>query len=167
MIKKGDGYLRFLNSFVPSISVTYWKPVSISAVASFMLVAPLHIHSSFSVRNIACSMLMYISVLVSDLCPKIFFTWYGSLVLWYSIVPFQCLNVWKLIFCILGLHSFCDAFFRWYWYIFLRLSLFVVNMYSVVFGSLLSISFSLLVIGSILGLLFFSGVMFMVIRSMS
>jgi hypothetical protein len=45
--KKGEFcYLRFLNSFVPSISVTYSKPASISDVASLMFVADLHVHSS-------------------------------------------------------------------------------------------------------------------------
>ena len=56
--EKKRGYLRFLNSFVPSISVTYSNPASISAVASLMLLAVLHVHWSFSVRNRACSMLM-------------------------------------------------------------------------------------------------------------
>ena len=45
MVKKKD-YLRFLNSFVPSISVIYSKPASISAVDSLMLLADLHVHSS-------------------------------------------------------------------------------------------------------------------------
>ncbi len=35
------GYLRFLNSFVPSISVTYSKPFSTRLVASLMLLAVL------------------------------------------------------------------------------------------------------------------------------
>jgi hypothetical protein len=37
----------------------------------------------------ADSRLMYISVRRVDLCPKIFFTCMMSLVLWYSIIPFQ------------------------------------------------------------------------------
>lgn len=38
--KKNGGYLRFLNSWIPSIVVTYWKPVSIRCVASFAVVVP-------------------------------------------------------------------------------------------------------------------------------
>jgi hypothetical protein len=48
------GYFRFLNSFVPSISVTYWKPASISEVASWMAVAVLQVHSS-SLRFSSCA----------------------------------------------------------------------------------------------------------------
>ena len=39
-------YFLFLKSFVPSISVTYWKPFSISSVACFTLLAVLQVHSS-------------------------------------------------------------------------------------------------------------------------
>jgi hypothetical protein len=38
-------------------------------------------------------MFMYIIVLLMFLCPSIFLTWIMSLVLWYSIVAFQCRNV--------------------------------------------------------------------------
>lgn len=41
-----------------SISVMYSNPVSISCVASVMLWAALHVHSSEPVKNRACSMLM-------------------------------------------------------------------------------------------------------------
>jgi hypothetical protein len=44
--KGGCGYLRFLNSWMPSIVVTYWNPFSTSLVASLTVVAPEHIHSS-------------------------------------------------------------------------------------------------------------------------
>ena len=46
------------------------------------------------------------------LCPSIVFTWIMSLVLWYSIVPFQCLNVCSVIFLSLGLLSFLIVLFR-------------------------------------------------------
>jgi len=46
-MKKEEDYLRFLNSFVPSISVTYSKPASISADDSWTFFAILHVHSSF------------------------------------------------------------------------------------------------------------------------
>jgi hypothetical protein len=75
------------------MSVTYSNPVSISFMACSGVSATLHVHSSFSVRNMACSMFMYVIVLVMSLCPSICLTWMMSLVLWYSIVPFQCLNV--------------------------------------------------------------------------
>ena len=51
--KRGLGYLRFLNSIVPSFSVMYSNPASISAFATVVLVAVLHIHSS-SLRLHAC-----------------------------------------------------------------------------------------------------------------
>lgn len=44
--RKRGGYLRFLNSIVPSFSAMYSNPVSISAVASLTLLAVLHVHSS-------------------------------------------------------------------------------------------------------------------------
>jgi len=92
----------------------YWKPVSISCVASFASLAILHVKSSFSARNRACSMFMYIIVLLMFLCPKTCFTCIMSLVLWYSIVPFQCRKVWKDICCILGFWSFWLAVLRWW-----------------------------------------------------
>jgi hypothetical protein len=46
--KEGDGYLRFLNSISASgVVVTYWNPFSIRFVASLVLVAALHLYSSF------------------------------------------------------------------------------------------------------------------------
>ena len=47
-LKKKECYLRFLNSFVPSISVTYSNPFSINVVASVMLIAVLQWYSSFA-----------------------------------------------------------------------------------------------------------------------
>ena len=44
--KKKEGYLRFLNSCIPSIVVTYWNPFSMSLVASLAVVAPVQVHSS-------------------------------------------------------------------------------------------------------------------------
>ena len=41
-----EGYLRFLKSCIPSIVVTYWKPASMSFVASLAVVAPTQFHSS-------------------------------------------------------------------------------------------------------------------------
>jgi len=87
------GYLRFLNSLKLSMSVMYSNPASIKSVASLMLLAILHVHSSDWLVKVDCSMLMYVIVDSMLLCPSIVFTWMMSLVLWYSIVPFQCLNV--------------------------------------------------------------------------
>lgn len=50
MIKKKEGYLRFLNIIVPSFSAMYSKPISISFVASVMLLAVLHVYSSSSLK---------------------------------------------------------------------------------------------------------------------
>jgi len=44
-------YFRFLNSFVPSISVTYVNPFSISSVAWVTFVAVLQVHSSSLYSN--------------------------------------------------------------------------------------------------------------------
>lgn len=41
VLRPATPYFRFLNSIVPSISVMYSKPFSISCVASFMFVAVL------------------------------------------------------------------------------------------------------------------------------
>ena len=82
MIEKGS-YLRLRNSFVPSISVTYSNPFSIRLVASLMLVAVLHVYSSFSSVSSSC---VYRSVVLRSLCPRCAFTCSKSLVLWYSIV---------------------------------------------------------------------------------
>ena len=43
-------YLRFLNSFSPSISVMYSNPTSMSCLASLVFVAVLQVHSLFVVR---------------------------------------------------------------------------------------------------------------------
>ena len=90
-----EGYLRLRNSFPPSpySPVTYSKPVSMSWHAWVAFWATLLVHSSVPVRNIADSMLMYTIVETMLLCPSMIFTWIMSLVLWYSIVAFQCLNV--------------------------------------------------------------------------
>ena len=92
--------------------MTYSKPVSISCVSWVMFVAALQFHSSVWLRNVACSMLMYIMVLSMLLCPSTVLTWITSLVLWYSIVAFQCRKVWKVIFFILGFWSFVAVLSR-------------------------------------------------------
>ena len=53
-------YFLFLKSCIPSIVVTYWKPASMSFVASSIVLAALHVHSSSAdcVRNVACSKLI-------------------------------------------------------------------------------------------------------------
>jgi len=65
--------LRFLNSCIPSIVVMYWNPASMSFVASFAVVAPVHVHSS-SFRLSKC---MYLCVVVSFVCPIRTITVYG------------------------------------------------------------------------------------------
>jgi len=131
-------------------------------MASFAVVAVLHVHSSVSAKNVACSMFMYIMVLSIFLCPKMYFTRSMSLVLWYSIVPLKCLNVWNDICFSLGLLSFVDVSVLCFPNVVLRLSMSWLNMCSVFLLNLFSMSISLLLIGRILGLLPFSGVMFKV-----
>lgn len=92
------------------MSVMYSKPVSINCMASCSVLAVLQLYSSVVLKNVACSMLMYMSVQLIVLCPKTYFTCMMSFVLWYSIVPLKCLNVCSVILCILGLFSFLAVF---------------------------------------------------------
>ena len=78
--------------------LTNWNPAFISWVSSSMLWDTLLVQSSVDCSHKADSMLMYIIVLVIALCPSRFLTCITSLVLWYSIVAFQCRKVWKCIF---------------------------------------------------------------------
>jgi len=73
MAKEKGNYLRFLNSCIPSIVVTYWNLDSISFVASFAVVAPVQVHSSSSKFG-KC---MYRWVVVSFVCPINTITVYG------------------------------------------------------------------------------------------
>ena len=152
--------MRFLNSINASgVVVTYSKPDSISCVASLVLVVALHVHSSDCSRNNACSMLMYVIVLSMFLCPKTVLTWIMSFVLWYSIVPFQCLNVWKCMFFSLGLLSLVAVLLRSDSNVVLNACLFVWNILSLVLSRLFSMAISLVLVGNILLLLPFSAVM--------
>ena len=57
--KKRRGYLRFLNSIsLFGVVVMYSNPASISLVASSTFLAILHVHSSDSLKKIACSRFM-------------------------------------------------------------------------------------------------------------
>jgi hypothetical protein len=96
-----------------SLLFTNVKFASISCCSSVSLCAILHVQSSVSAKNVACSMLMYNSVALISLCPKTYFTCMMSLVLWYSVVPFQCLNVWKDIFFRRGFCSFSAVLILW------------------------------------------------------
>jgi len=71
-------YLRFRNSFSPSISVMYSNPFSISCVASLTLLAVLHVHSSSSLKAISW---VYRSVCLRSLCPSCCLTYSMSFVL--------------------------------------------------------------------------------------
>jgi len=157
--RKKRGYLRLRNSIIPSFSAMYSNPTSISAFASSVLVAVLHVHSSDVDRYIADSMFMYIIVLSICLCPKIVFTWIMSLVLWYSVVPFQCRNVWKDILFSLGLLSFLIVLLRSASKVLLSPCFLVWKTFSLVFVRFFSIAISFVLIGSIRLLLPFSAVM--------
>ena len=154
-----------MNSLVPSISVTYSNPASISAVASVTLLAVLHVHWSFSVRKSAFSMLMYIMVLLMFLCPRRVFTWMMSLVLWYSIVAFQCRNVWNVILSILWFWSFFAVVCRCAEKFVLSWSMCVPKIVSLFCGIWFIMSMSLVLMGSIRGLLPLVGVMLRVFCS--
>jgi hypothetical protein len=45
--ERGLDYFLFLNSCIPSIVVTYWKPASISFMTSLAVVAPVHNYVGF------------------------------------------------------------------------------------------------------------------------
>jgi len=135
------------------------KPVSISFIASSGVLATLHVHSSFCSRYSAFSRLMYSIVDAMFLCPNTVLTCMMSLVLWYSVVPFQCRKVCGCICRSLGLLSFLDA---------LRFSLSIVTCSPcVLVGNILwlwcgiwfSMAISFVEIGSIRLLLPFSAVM--------
>ena len=143
----------------PSISSALVKPDSISFIASSGVFATLQVNSSFCSRNSAFSRLMYIMVDDMFLCPSMVFTCMMSLVLWYSVVPFQCLKVCGCICRSLGLLNFLKA---------LRFSLSSVTCSPCVLvgktlwvlcGIWFSMFMSLSEIGSILLLLPFSAVM--------
>jgi hypothetical protein len=99
------------------------------------------------------------------LCPSIRLTWMMSFVLWYSIVAFQCLKVWSVIFIKFGLDSFIAIRFLVLRYISLSVCLVIVNIFCWFLGDLFRSAISLSLIGSILGLLRFDGVMVRVLRS--
>ena len=162
------GYLRFLNSISPSgVVAMYSNPASISFMVSTGSLVALHVHSSEVVRNSADSMFMYVIVLSMSLCPSTVLTWIMSLVLWYSIVPFQCLNVWNVIFVSRGLLIFSAVLARIFSKVIRSPCFDVVKTLSFSLVSLPSMAFSFSVIGRIRGLLCFSGVMLMVLRSRS
>lgn len=82
-----------------------------------------------------------------------------SLVLWYSIVPFQCRKVWKDICLSFGLLSLIAILLRNTSYVVLSPCFLDWKTLSFIFGMLFSIAISLRLIGSILELLPFSAVM--------
>ena len=140
----------------------YSNPTSISVFASSVLAAVLHVHSSDDVKYVADSMFMYTIVFLIDLCPSICMTWIMSLVLWYSVVAFQCRNVWKVIFFSLGLFSLVAILLRSPSYVLLIPCFLVWNTSSLVLSWLFNMATNFLLIGRILGLLCFSGFMLIV-----
>ena len=90
----------------------YSNPTSSSLVDSCMFFETFIVHSSVDDSHKACSMCMYIIVLFMSRCPRTVLTCIMSLVLWYSIVAFQCLKVWKDILCSLGFTNFLMALLR-------------------------------------------------------
>jgi len=145
------------------MALTKLKFASISFVSSSKLWLILVIHSSVSAVYSDCSIVMYMSVFLLFLCPNMYCTCLMSLVLWYSIVAFQCLNVWKLIFVSLGFCSFSLTVLRCSQKYVLRYFDCGWKTVSRFFGSLLIIAISLSLIGSMRGLLPFSGVTFKVL----
>ena len=128
-------YFRFLYMAVVSLMLlTSWNPASISFCSSSILWLTLLVQSSVACSHKADSMFMYIIVLVIDLCPNRFFTCIMSLVLWYSIVAFQCRKVWKCIFNSFLSPVFSTVLFRSSTNVLFKLWLLVVKILSLVFG---------------------------------
>ncbi len=100
---------------------------------------------------------MYFMVDLMSLCPKIEATCRMSLVLWYSVVPFQCRKVWKVILCSLRFTILIAVRFRICSKAFLRLSF--LSLKSKLFGrgNCPSIVLHFSEIGHSLALLPFSG----------
>ena len=94
-----------------------------------------------------------------SLCPNMVLTWMMSLVLWYSIVAFQCLRVWKWISLSRGLLILLAIRFFSAVKVFRCPFLLDWKTLSFVCGSAFSIVISCVLIGSILSLLPFSAVM--------
>ena len=103
-----SSYFLFLNSLVPSISVMYSNPFSISCVASLMLLAVLQWYSSFSRVS---SSWVYRNVVLRSLCPSMALTCSRSLVLWYSIVALKCLKSYSRMLLKVGSCSFSANLF--------------------------------------------------------
>lgn len=144
------------------------NPASISSASSCSLWAILQVKCSLVCRNMADSRVMYIMVLLMLLCPNICLTCMMSLVLWYSVVAFQCLNVWNVMCISLGLLSFSAIHFLWLSKLSRNPFLCGVNMLlPCIFGSMLSMPISLSLICSIRGLLPFSGVMLSILCGVS
>lgn len=153
-------YLRLrYNAVVSLIALTSSNPMFIAFVSSCMLWVTNEVHSSVWFSHKADSMFMYIIVDSILLCPKTVLTWIMSLVLWYSIVPLKCLNVWKWMFFSLGLFSLVAVLFRSDSNVVLSACLFVWKILSLVLGKLFSMAMSLSLAGNILLLLPFSAVM--------
>ena len=102
-------------------------------------------------------MFMYFMVDLMSLCPRIDATCRMSLVLWYSVVPFQCRKVWKVILCSLGFAILVAVRFRIASKIFLRLSFLSLKNKLFGRGSCPSMVLSFSEIGHSLALLPFSG----------
>jgi len=138
-----------------------------SCMISSLVVAALLVHSSLPCRKSADSMFMYVIVETMLLCPSMVFTWIMSLVLWYSVVAFQCLNVWKCICLSLGFWSFAAVLLRSFSKHVLMLCLGVWNTLSLILGRLFSMASSLMLAGNMRLLLPFSAVMYTALRSWS
>ena len=96
------------------MALTNVKLASIAFSSSVSLWVTVVIHVSVSVVYSACSKFMYMIVESIHLCPKTYLTCTMSFVKWYSVVPFQCLNVWKWICFNRGFENLFAIKFLWF-----------------------------------------------------
>ena len=109
-ISPGYFHFLFLKNFILSKSQMYSNPTSTSPWISLGVFATLQVNSSSFLYSIS---FVYNSVFLMFLCPSNRITWSMSLVLWYSVVAFQCRRVWKVICGILGFPKLWVALFRY------------------------------------------------------
>lgn len=104
--------MRLRNSFVPSISVMYSNPCSISSVASLMSLAVLHVHSSSFIISRIFKRWTYFCVVFQSLCPISIAVSPTSLYFQYRIVANQCLKSYSLMLSSAGSLVLFASFLR-------------------------------------------------------
>ena len=132
-----------------------------NASCALLAIAPIHSSLKSGIKP------MYRWVLLRSLCPKSFITAYTLFVLISSVVALQCRSVWKWIWLILGFPKFLAIRFLALMNILRIVSLLDWNTLMFSCGRVLSIDRSFVETCIALGLLPFSGVIEIILCSMS